>query len=209
MTRIHTRALGATRSARHLPALALALALLAPATAAKAEPRDLAVDLSHTSVHWFIGHGGFSRVIGQFRAINEAKVVFDPDDVSNSQVSAVIDAASLDSNHYFRDNYTRSDTFLDVRQHPTITFTSTEIAETGENTGTMTGDLTLRGVTKPVTFEVNWNGSGPHLSGKYQIDGFTASTTVNRQDFGIEAFSPWVADEIEILIQLEGHYGQQ
>lgn len=210
MTNTLTRALGATGTARrHLPVLALALALLAPAPAAFAEPRELKVDLTHTSVNWFIGHGGFSMVIGQFRAINEVKVVFDPEDVSKSSVSAVIDAASLDSNHYFRDNYIRSDTFLDVRQFPTITFTSTEIAATGEKTGTMTGDLTLRGVTKPVTFDVTWNGSGPHLSGKYQIDGFTATTKVNRQDFGISAFSPWVADEVEILIQIEGNYGYQ
>jgi len=210
MTNIHTGARGAIRGAgRHLPALALALALLAPAGAAEAEPRELQVDLTHTSVHWFIGHGGYSRVIGQFREINEAKVVFDPEDVSNSSVSAVINAASLDSNHYFRDNYTRSDTFLDVRQHPTITFTSTEIAATGENTGMMTGDMTLRGVTKPVTFDVTWNGTGPHLSGKYQIDGFEARTTINRQDFGIEAFSPWVGDEVEILIQIEGTHGHQ
>ncbi len=194
---------------RSVTALGLAAALVLAAPAAQAEPRALEVDLTHTSVHFLIGHGGFSRVIGQFRSITAAEVTFDPENVANSSVSATIDAASLDSNHYFRDNYTRSDTFLDVRQFPTITFASTAIAATGEKTGTMNGDLTMHGVTLPVTFEVTWNGSGPHLSGKYQIDGFEARATIKRSEFGMDKFIPWVADEVEILIQLEGTWGNQ
>jgi polyisoprenoid-binding protein YceI len=197
-------------AATRWPAIAAtAVALSLPAGFAAAEPRELDVDLTHTSVHWFIGHGGFSKVIGQFRQIDEVTVVFDPEDVSNSKVTATIDAASLDSNHYFRDNYTRAEPFLNVINHPKITFESTEITQTGEMTGTMTGDLTLIGETRPVTFDVTYNGTGPHLSGRYQIDGFEARTTINRQDFGMSAFSPWVGDEIEVLIQLEGTHSHQ
>lgn len=194
---------------RSVAAFGVAAALVLATPAAQAEPRALEVDLTHTSVHFLIGHGGFSKVIGQFRSITAAAVTFDPENVANSSVSATIDAASLDSNHYFRDNYTRSDTFLDVRQFPTITFASTAVAAAGEKTGTMTGDLTLRGVTKPVTFDVTWNGSGPHLSGKYQIDGFEARTTIKRSEFGMDKFLPWVADEVEILIQIEGTWGKE
>lgn len=202
---------------RHMPqklrrafgALVLAAGLVLAAPAAQAEPRALEVDLTHTSVHFLIGHGGFSKVIGQFRSITAAAVSFDPENVANSSVSATIDAASLDSNHYFRDNYTRSDTFLDVRQFPTITFASTAVAATGEKTGTMTGDLTMRGVTLPVTFDVTWNGTGPHLSGKYQIDGFEARAKITRSEFGMDKFIPWVADEVEILIQIEGTWGKE
>jgi len=199
----------ARRLARLAPAIALGLAVAFGTPAAHAEPRTLDVDLTHTSVHWFIDHGGFSKVVGQFRQIDEVTVVFDPEDVSNSKVTAVIESASLDSNHYYRDNYTRSATFLDVINHPKITFESTEVAKTGDNTGTMTGNLTLRGETRPVTFDVVFNGSGPHLSGRYQIDGFTATAMINRKDFGIDAFSPWVGDEIEILIQIEGTHSHQ
>lgn len=191
---------------RGVAAFALAAALSFNAGVAQAEPVEMNVDLGHTSVHFLIEHGGVSKVIGQFRQINEATLVFDREDVTNSRVSAEIDAASLDSNHYFRDNYSRSSTFLDVINHPTISFVSTEIAQTGENTGTMTGDLTLRGVTLPVTFDVTFNGSVSHLSGSYMIDGFEATTVIDRREFGIEAFSPWVGNEVEILIQIEGTY---
>ncbi|MCC5988594.1 MAG: YceI family protein [Pararhodobacter sp.] len=195
---------------RHgLAAIGMAALISVPAGIALAEAPELEVDLSHTSVHFFIEHGGVSKVIGQFRQINEVTLAFDREDVSNSRVTAVIEAASLDSNHYYRDNYTRSATFLDVINHPTITFVSTEIAQTGENTGTMTGDLTLRGETLPVTFDVTFNGTVPHLSGQYQIDGFEARTVFDRRDFGIDAFSPWVGNEVEILIQIEGTHSHE
>ncbi|MFN3643528.1 MAG: YceI family protein [Gemmobacter sp.] len=199
----------AARFGGQATALTLVAALAVPATMAQAEPRALEVDLEHTSVHWSIGHGGFSQIVGQFRQINGVTVTFDPDNVANSSVSAVIEAASLDSNHYFRDNYTRSPAFLDVINHPRITFTSTAVAKTGDMTGTMTGDLTLRGETRPVTFDVTYNGTGPHLSGRYQIDGFTARTTITRADFGITAFSPWVGDTVDISIQIEGIHSRQ
>ncbi|MCC6000360.1 MAG: polyisoprenoid-binding protein [Pararhodobacter sp.] len=192
-----------------LAAIGMALLISVPAGMARAEAPELDVDLSHTSVHFFIGHGGVSRVIGQFRQINEVTLAFDREDVSTSRVTAEIEAASLDSNHYYRDNYTRSATFLDVINHPTITFTSTEVAQTGENTGTMTGDLTLRGETREVTFDVTFNGTVPHLSGRYQIDGFEARTVFDRRDFGIDAFSPWVGNEVEILIQIEATHSHQ
>lgn len=192
-----------------LAAIGIAALIALPGGMAEAQAPEVEVDLTHTSVHFFIGHAGVSKVIGQFRQINEVTLAFDREDVSNSSVTAVIEAASLDSNHYYRDNYTRSATFLDVINHPTISFASTEIAQTGENTGTMTGDLTLRGETRPVTFDVTFNGTVPHLSGQYQIDGFEARTVIDRRDFGIEAFSPFVGNEVEILIQLEAQHGHQ
>lgn len=194
---------------RSVLALTMGTAAMFAATSSNAEPRELDVDLSHTVVMWEIAHGGFSNVIGIFRKINYVDIVFDPEDVSNSSVSASVEAASLDSNHYYRDNYTRSDTFLDAREYKDITFESTEITQTGDNTGTMTGDLTMRDVTQPVTFDVTFNKSGEHLSGEYMIDGFTATTTINRSDFGMDAFIPWVADEVRIRIETEGHFAKE
>ena len=191
-----------------LAALGAALALAGTPPAA-AEPRELDVDIAHTAVFWKISHGGFSQVIGQFRKIDLVEITFDPDNVANSKVRASIEAASLDSNHYYRDNFTRSDQFLNAREFKDITFESTEIRQTGENTGTMTGDLTLQGVTRPVTFDVTYNKTGEHLSGNYLIDGFSAQTTIKRSDFGIDAFIPWVGDEVEILIEVEGHHGKK
>jgi polyisoprenoid-binding protein YceI len=192
-----------------LPAALAAVLALSGAAPATAEPRELAVDIAHTAVFWKISHGGFTHVLGQFRKIDLVEITFDPEDVANSKVKASIEAASLDSNHYYRDNFTRSEQFLNAREFKDITFVSTEVEQTGENTGTMTGDLTLRGVTKPVTFDVTYNKTGEHLSGNYLIDGFSAATTIKRSEFGIDAFIPWVGDEVEIMIEIEGHHGQK
>lgn len=172
---------------------------------AQAEPMKQKIDLEHTQIHWTIGHGGFSKVMGQFREIESVDFTFDRDDVSKSKVKVVINAASIDSNHYFRDNWIRSAASLNVWKNPKITFESTKVEKTGDMKGTMTGDLTMHGVTKPVTMEVTYNKAGKHLSGKYLIDGFTARGTLKRSDFGMDAFSPWIGDEIEFLIQTEAH----
>ncbi|KPQ21688.1 MAG: YceI-like domain-containing protein [Rhodobacteraceae bacterium HLUCCA24] len=103
----------------------------------------------------------------------------------------------------------RAEPFLNVIDHPKITFESTEITQTGEMTGTMTGDLMLVGEMRPATFDVAYNGTGPHLSGRYQIDGFGARTKIDRQDFGMSAFSPRVGGEIGIPIQMEGTHSHQ
>jgi polyisoprenoid-binding protein YceI len=179
------------------------------ATPSSAEPRKLEADLSHATVGWSIGHGGFSTVHGIFRNITKAEITFDPDNVANSSVVAAVEAASLDSNHYYRDNFTRSDKFLDVIKFNEISFVSTKIEKTGDNTGTMTGDLTLHGVTKPVTFNVTFNKTGDHLSGKYKIDGFSATATIHRSDFDVKAFLPWVAEDINITIDIEGIHSRQ
>jgi polyisoprenoid-binding protein YceI len=186
------------------PAATLGLALLLTPVSGQAEPREMKVDLDHVSVHWSIGHGGFSKVTGQFRQINKASLIFDRDDVSKSKVSVEVEAASLDSNHYFRDNWARSEACLNVWKFKTITFESTAVEKTGNNTGKLTGNVTMHGETKPITMNVTYNKGGKHLSGKYSIDGFTATGSIKRSDFGMKAFIPWIGDEIEFVIQLEG-----
>jgi polyisoprenoid-binding protein YceI len=180
---------------------ALGLALLLPLAGAQAQERR--VDLDHVSIHWSIGHGGFTKVTGQFRQINKATLDFNREDVSKSKVFVEIEAASLDSNHHFRDNWARSADSLNVWKFRTITFESTKVEKTGDNTGTMTGNLSMHGVTHPVTMNVVYNKGGKHLSGKYSIDGFTATGMLKRSDFGMKAFIPWVGDEIDFVIQFE------
>lgn len=181
----------------------LSLALGAPT--ATAEPVKEKVDMSHTAVLFNIWHGGFTPVTYQFRTVETVELVFDREDVSKSSVKAVVETASIDSNHFYRDNFTRSETFLNVKKFPKATFESTKISKTGDNTGKMTGNLTIMDVTKEVTFDVTYNKGGKHLSGKYSIDGFTAKTTFKRSDFGMKEFIPWVGDEIELVINLEAH----
>jgi polyisoprenoid-binding protein YceI len=181
----------------------LGLALLVPAGSAQAQAQKVDVDLEHAAVTWTISHGGFTSVMGQFRQINKAEMTFDRKDPSNSKVSVEIEAASIDSNHAYRDNWIRSEAELDVWKHRTITFESTKIEKTGENTGKMTGNLTMHGVTHPVTMDVAYNKSGLHLSKKYTIDGFTAKGKLKRTDYGMKAFIPWIGEEVEFVIQFE------
>jgi polyisoprenoid-binding protein YceI len=186
-----------------LMAAMLGLGLLLPAATAQAQPQKVDVDLEHVAVTWSISHGGFTSVMGQFRQINKAEMTLDRKDPANSKVSVEIEAASIDSNHAYRDNWIRSETELDVWKHRTINFESTKIEKTGENTGRMTGNLTMHGVTHPVTMDVTYNKSGMHLSKKYTIDGFTAKGKLKRTDFGMKAFIPWIGEEVEFVIQLE------
>jgi polyisoprenoid-binding protein YceI len=184
-------------------AVMLSLGLLLAAAPAAAQPQKVDVDLEHVAVTWSISHGGFSSVMGQFRQINKAEMTFDRKDPANSKINVEIEAASIDSNHAYRDNWIRSEAELDVWKHRTITFESTKIEKTGENTGKMTGNLTMHGVTHPVTMDVTYNKSGLHLSKKYTIDGFTAKGKLKRTDFGMKAFIPWIGEEVEFVIQLE------
>ncbi len=182
-------------------AASLGLALLLPTAPAQAQKAD--VDMEHVAVQWSLWHGGFSQVMGQFRQINKVDMAFDRKDPANSKVSVEIEAASLDTNHAYRDNWARSEALLDVWKFRTINFESTKIEKTGENTGKMTGNLTMHGVTQPITMDVTYNKAGLHLSKKYSIDGFTAKGKLKRSDFGMSAFIPWVGEEIDFVIQLE------
>ena len=186
-----------------IAAAALGMSMLVSPLPTQAEPQKADVDMEHVSVHWSIWHGGFSTITGQFRQINKVDMMLDRKDPTKSKVSVEIEAASIDSNHPYRDNWIRSETELDVWKFRTITFESTKIEKTGENTGKMTGNLTMHGVTQPVTMDVTYNKAGMHLSKKYSIDGFTAKGKLKRPDFGLKAFIPWVGEEVEFVIQLE------
>lgn len=179
------------------------LSMLLPSAGAQAEPRKQEVDLDHVSIFWTVSHGGFTKVMYHFRKINKVDFAFDPSDVAKSSVKVEIEAASLDSNHAFRDNWARSDAELNVWKFRTITFESTKIEKTGDNVGRMTGNLTMRGVTQPITMIVTYNKSGKHVSGKYSIDGFTAQGKLKRSEFELKAFTPWIGDEIDFTIQFE------
>ncbi|MEQ8699453.1 MAG: YceI family protein, partial [Bauldia litoralis] len=118
-------------SAKAVVSVALPLAALAfSSTGVQAQDMKPEVDRGHTSVHFDVWHGGVSPTVYQFREINKVDFQFDPKDPTKSKVSMEINAASLDSNHYFRDNWARSAAELDVWKHPVITFVSTSIEKT-------------------------------------------------------------------------------
>jgi polyisoprenoid-binding protein YceI len=188
-------------------AVALGMTALTFGSTAQAEQKVPFVDRGHTSIHFEVTHGGFTPTIYQFRQIDKVDFHFDPKDVTKSRVEFVIDAASLDSNHYFRDNWARSAAELNVWKFPKITFKSTKVEKTGENTGKVTGNLTLHGVTKPITANIKYK-SGNHFTGKVSVHGFVATGTFKRSDFGLKGFTKignlnWVGDEINFTVLLE------
>lgn len=157
---------------------------------------DYQIDPAHSAVTFEVGHLGVSRTLGRFNEF-EGSFTYGEDGKSGS-ASLTIQAASVDTNHEARDKHLRSPDFLDVKQFPTLTFKSTSFD--GKE---LKGDLTIHGVTKPVSFEVEKVGEGKDPWGGYRA-GFEASTTIKRSDFGVSYFIPGVTDETELDIFVEG-----
>lgn len=165
-------------------------------TGSTAFAADFNVDPAHSSVNFQIGHLGTSTTVGRF---NEFEGTFSYDDnMSNVSAKFTVQTASVDTNHDARDKHLRSPDFLDVKQFPTMTFSSTKFE--GD---TLTGNLTLHGQTKPVEFSVEKVGAGNDPWGGYRA-GFVATTTIKRSDFGVTYFIPGVSDETTIQVFVEG-----
>jgi polyisoprenoid-binding protein YceI len=157
---------------------------------------------AHQFVTFKISHLGYSWLYGRFNDFNGTFTV-DAENPENSQVTATIQTASVDSNHAERDKHLRSDDFLDVSEYPTAIFKSTNIEKTGEKTAKITGDFTLHGVTKPVTLDAKLIGYGDDPWGGYRM-GLEASTTLTLADFGITKDLGPASETVEIIISVEG-----
>ena len=167
-------------------AAAAAAFLIAPVAAEAQSNRWLPYE-GHMTVHFSIDHGGMSLTRGTFREMT-GELIFDENNPEASQISVQIESASFDTGHHFRDHTTRGPWFLDSQQYRYITFKSTQVTKTGEKTGKVTGDLTMLGVTKPVTLDVKFNKKAKRPSGEDYI-GFSATASLNRLDWGMTKFS--------------------
>jgi polyisoprenoid-binding protein YceI len=186
--------------------LAAASAASLTPVAAEAAAETFVIDPVHTNIVFVTSHLGFSRMIGQFQAFS-GEFTFDDQAVKNSAVSVTIQTASVDTDDQARDDHLRSPDFFNAAEFPEMTFASTAIERTGDKTGKITGDLTLLGVTKPVTLDVTFNQRAPHPLPQYngvEVAGFSAATTIKRSDFGMSTFVPAIGDEIEIILEVEG-----
>jgi polyisoprenoid-binding protein YceI len=159
------------------------------------------VDAEHSDAHFTVRHLGISTVQGDFTKMTGA-VQFDDQDISKSTVNATIDVASVDTRVESRDKAIRSPEYFDVATYPTMTFQSTKIWKTGDTTK-MSGNLTIHGVTKEVTFDVIGPTAPVKVNGTNRR-GATATTKVNRKDFGVKGGAPGVVgDDINIELDLE------
>ncbi|MFA9446828.1 YceI family protein [Egicoccus sp. AB-alg6-2] len=139
------------------------------------------IDASHSSVEAIAKHLVVSKVRGRFSRFSGTVVI--ADQLENSTVDVTIEAASIDTNDEQRDGHLRGEDFLDVDNHPTLTFRSDRVKEAGDHY-VVPGELTIRGVTRPVELEVEYLGLIKDPWGNDKA-GFTASTTIDREDFGI------------------------
>lgn len=180
-----------------LISVGLALTL---STAAMAADYKIDVEGAHASINFEASHLGYSVLTGRFDTF-DGNYSFDKDKPEEGTVSVEIDMNSVNSNHTKRDEHLRSADFFDVTNHPKATFTSTGIEVTGDDTAVVTGDLTLRGITKPVKLDTKFIGEGDDPWGGYR-SGFTGTTTIQLGDFGMGGV---IGDApIKLIVQVEG-----
>ncbi len=181
-----------------IAALILTFGFLTPAFAG-----NFLVDKDHAQITFSADHLGFSTVHGQFRDF-DADIEFDPGNIEATRVTLSIKAASVDTASEARDKSLRSKNFLNTSVYPTITFKTTKVVPTGTDTADITGDLTIIGVTQPVTMSAKLNkfGASPFDPSK-TIAGFTVSGQIDRRAFGMSFAAPAVGAVIPIRIDLE------
>jgi len=166
------------------------------------------IDPTHSSAQFKVKHMMISNVKGEFTAVT-GSLKHDSEDPTNSYVEASIDAGTINTRDTQRDAHLKSSDFFHVEEHPALTFKSTRISKTAEGGLAVTGDLTIRGVTRPVTFEVE----GPTAPAKDPWGntrvGLSANTRINRKDFGLtwnaalETGGILVGDEVTITLDVE------
>jgi len=195
-------------------ALAVSPAWAAPAAAPQpyahlhANPAgSYRIDPDHSGVQFTIGHAGVGEFTGVFKQIS-GTYTFDPQHPAQDKADITIAAKSLDTFLPQRDTDLLAAPFFDAAAHPDIRFVSTRYVPHGKDAGTLYGDLTLRGVTKPVAFHVRLLGAGdvaylPKPWGGY-LSGFVATATINRMDFGMTAFAAGLSHEVKVRVEIEG-----
>ncbi|MCL2553741.1 MAG: YceI family protein [Actinomycetia bacterium] len=160
------------------------------------------IDTVHSDVSFYVRHLGVSKVRGSFEAF-EGTIVTGENPL-DSKVEAIIKTTSVDTKNEMRDNHVRSADFLDVEQFPDLTFTSTAIRPKTSELFEVDGELSLKGVTKSVTLQLELNGFGTHYEG-HAVAGFSAATEINRSEFGVTggAAGAAVGEKIRIALEIE------
>ena len=182
------------------PLIAAALALAS--TVAFAAPLTYKIDAKHTDVVASWSHFGFSNPIAHFGSV-DGQIIYDAANVRASMVEVTIPLSGLNSHVADFDAHLRSADFFDAEKFPTITFKSVSVKAAGKGKLKVTGDLTIKGMTKPAVLDVTINKVGVQPMAKREAAGFSATTTVKRTDFGLGLYAPNVSDQVKITITTE------
>lgn len=168
------------------------------------------IDNTHTQVGFAVRHMMVTTVRGQFKSY-KGTLRLDPKDFTKSSFEGAIDVASIDTGVADRDNHLRTNDFFDAPNHPQITFKSTSVRAKGEGEFVVNGDITIRGVTKPIALDVEFAGTSKNPYGK-TVAGISARGTLNRKDFGVnfnallETGGVAVAEKVTIEIEAQAVY---
>ncbi|MCM8512054.1 polyisoprenoid-binding protein [Acinetobacter bereziniae] len=183
-------------------ALTLGLAVASVATFSVAKPVDYKIDQTHTATVFTWNHFGFSTPSANFSDI-QGTISVDNAKPADSSVNVTIPLASLNTNVKALDEHLKTPDFFDAEKYPNITFKSTKVQALGKNKYKITGNLTVKDVTKPVVLDAVLNKQGVHPMTKAQSIGFNATTSFNRSAFGVGAYVPNVGDKITVNITTE------
>jgi polyisoprenoid-binding protein YceI len=186
-------------AAAALAPLAAIAALLAPVAVSLAAEETYQIDGVHSTVIYKVKHLNVGNAYGRFNTLS-GTVLLDPDQLAKSSFQVEIKADSIDTGNAKRDTHLKSPDFFAVKQFPTIAFKSKEVKPAGENAYDVTGDLTMHGVTKPLTIKVMRTGSGNTIMGVRT--GFETTFTVKRSDFGMKTMEG-IGDDVQVTVSGE------
>ena len=184
---------------------ALSLCALTAVTApAAAEPQRYEFDKPHTQILFFADHMGFSKSHGEFMEF-DGHFTFDQSAPENSSVEVAIKTDSIRMKTEKWEDHLKNEDFFNVTEYPEMTFKSTGITVTGDDTADLAGDLTMLGQTHPVTLHVKHNKSAPHpFKANTYMSGFEATATIDRATWGMTYGTPMMSSDVEIRINVEG-----
>lgn len=184
------------------PRFLLGAALVVATTSAFAAPVTYKMDPAHTDVIAQWSHFGYSNPIAHFGQV-DGTIVYDADNIAASSVEVTLPMSGMSSHVGAFDDHLRNEELFDVANFPEATFKSTKVEAAGEGKLSITGDLTIKGVTKPVVLAANINKVADHPMSGQPTAGFDATTTLKRSDFGLGLYAPAVSDEVQIRITTE------
>ncbi|GGJ97588.1 YceI family protein [Luteimonas terricola] len=187
---------------------ALAVSLLAASAYAFCAPVTYTIDPTHTDVIAQWNHLGFSNPIAHFGQV-EGTITYDADNVAASSVEVVLPLAGLSSHVKAFDDHLKSDDFFDVARFPQATFKSTAVESAGEGKLKITGDLTIKDITRPVVLDATINKIDTHPMTSQPAAGFDAVATLKRTDFDLGMNAPYVSDEVQLRITTEAAVPKQ
>ena len=177
-----------------------ALLTLGLISAVGAAPTTWKADPAHSSIGFSIRHF-FAKVPGTYSNL-DCTIIYDAENVGASKATATIVVASVSTDNERRDNHLKTDDFFSATTYPSMSCTSTQWTKTGENTFDITGNLTIKDVTKEVTLKAELLGMGPGMGGA-TLSGWEAKTTLDRTEWGITYGTPAVGEEVEVTINIE------